>query len=41
MRNFTAWVGPAAGNGDDDDCSHWCDDPHDPDNCDDGDFEQI
>ena len=30
--------GPAASNGDDDDCSHWCDDPHDPD---DGDFEQI
>ena len=41
MWNFTAWAGRAAGNGDDDDCSHWCDDPHDPDNGDDGDFEQI
>ena len=46
LRNFTAWAGPAAGNGHDDDSSHWCDDDgddgdHDPENGDDGDFEQI
>ena len=41
LRNFTAWAGPAAGSGDDDDSSHWCDDRHDPDDGDDGDFEQI